>query len=124
MEASVTVSTQFGKAVGEHLFRFDDVTSADFSRIEQLEATVTLRNGQVFEVREIDVLELAYALKPSVMEGRRLRFARWAWLVHNWVGHPMMQLLALFKLYRWAFWIHDATVPRAQGIKAPRREVA
>jgi hypothetical protein len=110
--------SQFGKAAGR-VFRLDDIAEADFTRIEQLEATVTLRNGHIFEVRDIDALELAYAIKPSVVEGRRLRYARYAWLVHNLVGHPLMQLLALFKLYRYAFWVHDATAPRARGTRRP-----
>ncbi len=110
----------FGKAAGQ-VFRYDDITSADFTRIEQLEATVTLRNGQVFECRDIDALELAFAIKPSVVEGRRLRYARHAWLVHNLFGHPILQLLALFKLYRWGFWVHDATAPHALGAKPPQK---
>jgi hypothetical protein len=107
----------FGKAAGR-VFRLDDVTSADFSRIEELYATVTLRNGQTFECHDIDALELAFAIKPSAVEGKRLRYAKNAWLVHNLVGHPVMQLLAIFKRYRWAFWVHDATAPRALGSKA------
>ncbi|MEX3984006.1 hypothetical protein AB4Y45_34015 [Paraburkholderia sp. EG287A] len=99
------------------MFRLDDIAEADFTRIEQLEATVTMRNGHVFEVRDIDALELAYAIKPTVVEGRRLRYARFAWMVHNLIGHPLMQVLALFKLYRFAFWVHDATAPRAKGAR-------
>lgn len=106
--------SHFGKAAGR-VFRLDDVTSADFSRIEQLEATVTLRDGQVFELRGIDALEGAFAIKPTAVEGKQLRYAHFAWLVHNLIGHPLMQLLALCKLYRWAFWVHDASAPRAKG---------
>ncbi|MBK3780363.1 hypothetical protein G3A43_08835 [Paraburkholderia aspalathi] len=115
----MAIHSAFGKAAGR-VFRLDDISSADFSRIEQLEATVTMRNGHVFEVRDIDALELAYAIKPTAVEGRRLRYARCAWMVHNLVGHPLMQLLALFKLYRCAFWVHDATAPRARGTRHPR----
>lgn len=64
---------------------------------------------------DIDALELAYAVKPSAVEGKRLRYARGSWMVHNLLGHPLMQVLALFKLYRWAFWVHDKTAPRARG---------
>lgn len=45
----------------------------------------------------------------------RLRLAKRAWLVHNLVGHPLMQLLALFGCYRKAFAVHEATVPRPTG---------
>ena len=113
----MAIHSQFGKTAGR-VFRFDEIAEADFSQIEQLEATVTMRNGHVFEVRDIDALELAYAIKPTVVEGRRLRYARHAWMVHNLIGHPLMQLLALFRLYRWAFLVHDATAPRARGAKS------
>lgn len=109
-------SCDFGKAAGR-VFRLDDVTSADFSRIEELYATVTLRDGQTFECRDIDALELAFAIKPTAVEGKRLRYAKYAWMVHNLVGHPLMQFLALFKLYRCAFYVHDVTAPRARGTK-------
>jgi hypothetical protein len=107
---------EFGKVAGR-VFRLEDVTSADFSRIEDLQASVTLRDGQTIEARDIDALELAYAIKPSVVEGKRLAYARHAWVFHNLVGHPLMQLLALFGAYRLAFRVHDATAPRARGAK-------
>lgn len=110
----MSIHRDFGKAAGL-VFRLDDISTADFSRIEHLEATVTMRNGHVFMARDIDALELAFAIKPTAVEGRRLRYARYAWMVHNLVGHPLMQVLALFKLYRCAFYIHDATAPRARG---------
>lgn len=109
----------FGKASGR-VFRLDDITSADFTRIEQLEASVTLRNGEVIHARDIDALELAYAIKPSVVEGKRLRYARHSWVVHNLFGHPLMQMLAFFGAYRKAFQVHDATAPRAIGAKPPK----
>lgn len=42
------------------------------------------------------------------------------WLVHNLVGHPLMQFLALLKLYKAAMWVHESTVPRPEGRKAAR----
>lgn len=111
--------SEFGKA-GAKVFRLDDITTADFSLIEELQATVTLRNGDVIVCQNIDALDLAHAIKPTAIEGRRLRYARHAWVVHNLVGHPVMQLLAFFKLYRWAIWVHDVTAPRAAGAKRKR----
>lgn len=101
----------WGKASGR-VFRLEDVSHADFSRIERLEVTVTLRDGTVVEATDIEALELAYATRPSVVEGRRMRHHRRAWALHNLVGHPLMQLLALAGAHRWAMWAHDATVPK------------
>jgi hypothetical protein len=36
-------------------------------------------------------------------------------MIHNIIGHPVMQLLAFFGFYRAAFWVHDKTVPRPVG---------
>lgn len=106
----------FAKA-GTIVFRLDDVTSVDFSRIEELLIMVVLRDGQRIEVRDIDAIDLAYLVKPSVLEGRRLAYARHAWAFHNLVAHPLMQVLAFFKAYKWAMRVHDGTVPRARGAR-------
>lgn len=112
----MALHSEYGKA-GDQVFCYADVTSADFSCIEQLQVTVALRNGQTFECRDIDALEIAMALKPSVLESRRLQWPKFAWAVHNLVGHPVMQVLAFFRVYRLAFWVHDQTVPRPLGAK-------
>lgn len=96
------------------------VVSFDFSDIESLRVTLHLTDGRQVVATNIDALELAMCLKPSVLESRRLRWPKWAWLVHNLLGHPLMQVLALLRLYRLAFWVHDATVPRPSGARAPR----
>lgn len=104
----------FAKA-GAQVFALAHIVEADFSRIEALEVTVHLVNGNTLLATHIDALELAMLIKPEVLESRRLRWPKWAWLVHNLLGHPVMQVLALLRLYRWAFWVHDATVPRPTG---------
>lgn len=105
--------SDFGKAAGR-VFRLDAVTFADFSKLPELEVGVTLSTGERFKAYDIDALELAYALKPSVVEGRKLRHAKLSWLVHNLLGHPLMQLLALIGCYKAAFWVHDSTVPKVK----------
>lgn len=107
-------SLSFAKAAGQ-VFALADVSRLDFSRIEELVVDVHLRDGSCLRATEIDALELAMLTKPSVLEGKRLRWAKRAWLVHNLVGHPLMQLLALFGCYRKAFAVHEATVPRPTG---------
>ena len=106
----------FAKA-GTTVFALANIATADFSDIEQLRVHVTLKTGETVLVEDIDAMELGMLIKPSVLESRRLRWPRWAWVVHNVVGHPVLQLLALLKLYKWAFWVHDSTVPRPLGKK-------
>ncbi len=110
----------FAKA-GTQVFPVSQVVLADFSRIEELKVRVELSNGRELMLSDIDAIEFALATKPSVLESRRLRWPRFAWAVHNLVGHPLMQLLAFVKAYRLAFLVHDGTVPRPVGRREPRQ---
>lgn len=107
--------------VGTSVIPVSQVRLLDFSKIEQLEVAVHLVNGLALVASDLDAMELAMRTKPSVLEGKRLRWPRFLWVVHNLIAHPLMQVLALCRLYKWAFWVHDATVPRPTGAKARGR---
>lgn len=109
--------------VGKQAVPLVSVARVDGERLERLEVDLHLLNGEVITAYGIDAVELMMQVKPVMVEGHRLRYGRWDWLVHNLVGHPLMQLLAVFRLYHWAFWVHDATVPRPRG-RHPRTEAA
>lgn len=120
MSSSLTPAWRHQKGfvkLGATVVAIEHIVSADFGRINELLVTVNLSNGEQHVATHIDAMELAMSLKPSVLESRRLRWPKWAWLVHNFIGHPFMQVLALLRLYRAAFWVHDATVPRPTGAK-------
>jgi hypothetical protein len=89
----------------------------DISKIEQGEVTV-FSAGAEYVARGFDAIEVVMALKPSALEGRRLKWKRGAWAFHNVVGHPAMQLLAWMRLYKAAMWLHDVTTPTPRGFKA------
>lgn len=58
-------------------------------------------------------IDLAMRFGPQVLEGNpEFKFAKRAWMFHNLVAHPVMQILALFGLYKLGLKIHDATIPR------------
>jgi len=99
---------------GEHLLAVDRIDSADYSRIEDLILVVEC-DGRSITIEGIDALESAMVLRPSILEGKKLRWAKHRWLLHNLIGHPLMQILAMLKLYEWAFWVHDSTVPTPRG---------
>jgi hypothetical protein len=101
---------------GTHLIAVDRIDWADYSSIEELVLVVGFQ-GQKIRITGIDALESAMALRPSALESKRLRWAKHKWFVHNMVGHPLMQVLAMFKLYDAAFWVHDVTVPKPEGAK-------
>jgi hypothetical protein len=99
---------------GMRVINVDAVTSVDCSRIEELVVTVHHRDG-VEEVLGGDAIDVVMALRPSALEGKRLRWVRNAWAVHNLVGHPLLQIFVWVGQRRLGLAIHDATVPRPRG---------
>lgn len=93
------------------LIAVDRIRSIDTSQIERLEIVIHHDHGSdvATEANAIDALML---LRPSAIEGRRLRWARHAWAVHNLIGHPLLQICAWFGHVKLGLKIHDATVPR------------
>lgn len=102
--------TRFAK-VGSTLFNIAEVKCVEFDE-DMLKATVTLTKGEMLFASGVEVIELAYLLKPSFIEGRKMKHVRHSWIVHNMLGHPVMQILAIFKLYKAAIWVHDITTPK------------
>jgi hypothetical protein len=75
-------------------------------------AILVERDGREHVLEGFDAVEAALQLAPSLLEGRRLRWPRHAWAVHNLVAHPLMQLAAWLGAPRLGLALHDATVPR------------
>lgn len=108
---------QFLKA-DNHIINLDDISSIDLSDLEtKCEVRVITKTGLSIIATELNAIELVMQTRPSALEGRRLRWAKHVWYIHNLIGHPLMQFLAMLKLYKWAFWIHDVTVPKPLGFK-------
>jgi hypothetical protein len=102
---------------GGRVVAVDQIHALDCARLEALEVTVHHAAG-VDVATGPDAIDAVMALRPSALEGRRLRFARHAWAVHNLVGHPLLQILAWIGAPRLGLWVHDATVPRPRGARA------
>ena len=100
---------------GTHLLPVDRVESADYSRIEELVLVISHSGGTETIIEGIDALEAAMLLNPGCLEGKRLRWSKGVWHVHNLIGHPLTSLLSMVGLYKWAFWVHDKTVPKPLG---------
>jgi hypothetical protein len=82
------------------LIAIDRIRSIDTSNIERLEIVIHHDDGH-------DV-----ASEANALEGRRLRWAKHAWAIHNLVGHPLLQICAWAGQVKLGLKIHDATVPR------------
>ncbi len=61
-----------------------------------------------------DAINLLMLVKPSALEGRRLKWLRHAWSKHNIIGHPVMQVLAWFGYGKLGLRYHEHTVPKPQ----------
>lgn len=103
--------------IEDRVVNADDIKSIDLANIEDLRITVHRKNGETHLVYGIQTIDILMALKPSALESKRLKWHRFAWTMHNLVGHPLMQLAAFFRKYKLAMKIHDATIPRPIGRK-------
>lgn len=98
---------------GNLLIPFSDVHHLDITDIETGTAILHFRDGRpTIALTGNDALDAAMAMKPSSLEGRRLRWLKNSWAVHNLIGHPLMQILAWLGLHDAAIRVHDRTVPR------------
>lgn len=89
-----------------------EVTLMKTDQVTDMIVQIQTRSGDWYRLEGNDALEAVMLIKPSALEGKRLRWAKNAWLVHNLVGHPLMQILCFFGLYRQGIWIHEVTIPR------------
>lgn len=98
---------------GDQILPIAGIYSVDTAQLERHEVTVFHRDG-VFRLTGADAIDLVMIVKPSALEGRRLRWVRGAWAGHNIVGHVGMQILAWLKIPTWGVWLHETTTPRPQ----------
>jgi hypothetical protein len=97
------------------LLAVEHIARVDFSHIEALILKVHCHDGSEHEITDILALEAAMQLQPALLEGKRLRWAKHRWALHNLVGHPLMQVFAWVRRYDWAMKVHDLTIPRPLG---------
>lgn len=97
---------------GNTLIPFSRVREVRVDDIENEIAFIIDVDGVSHKAEGNDAIEAVMLLKPSTLEGRRLKWKKNAWVVHNLIGHPLMQLLAFAGMKRRAIWVHDVTTPR------------
>jgi len=101
---------------GNAILPISGIREIDTSNVDLHEATV-VHDAGTFLLTGSDAIELLMVVKPTALEGRRLRWVRHAWTTHNMLGHPLMQVLAWMGKGRLGVWVHDATTPRPQNFK-------
>lgn len=102
---------------GDQLIPMRLIDRVDISKIEAGEVSIFVGDNE-YVAKGFDAIEATMLLKPSALEGRRLKWNKGAWAFHNVVAHPLMQFLAWLRLYKAAIWLHDATTPQPRGFKA------
>ncbi len=68
-------------------------------------------NDRVEIVEGVEAFNIVMTLCPAALEGKRAKYARHAWAIHNLIGHPLMQIFSWLRLPALGIKVHDATVP-------------
>lgn len=99
------------------VYPIDSIVVVSLNRIEELRVDIVWDNGCNSVVTGMEAVRVVMQLCPQALEGRRLRWVRHAWALHNLIGHPLMQVFAFLRMHRAAMWVHDATIPKPRGAK-------
>lgn len=98
--------------INDILYSHCSIRKIDCKDLEKLIIYVHLIYGEILKVEGLNAIEIVMQARPSIIEGKRFKFKKFSWMMHNLIGHPMMQMFALMRLYKVAIWIHDVTIPK------------
>lgn len=102
--------------INDILIRESEIRVIDCSDLENLRIKVNFFGGGYAELKGLDAIDIVMRASPHMIEGKRFKFSKYMWIIHNMIGHPLMQILALLRLYKWAMLVHDRTIPKPKGI--------
>ena len=90
----------------------NDITNISFDDLAKTGRILVKRIGWTDEsVGGPEAVDLIMRLCPEALEGKKLKYLRHRWAVHNLIGHPLMQFLSWLHLTPLGLKIHDLTVP-------------
>ncbi len=100
---------------GTSLIPAHQIRSIDCSKLES-ELVLWVETGERrHKVVGIEAVDLVMRVYPFYFEGKRFRWVRHAWAIHNLVGHPGLQVLAWLGMPKLGMRLHDVTVPRPKA---------
>jgi hypothetical protein len=102
---------------GDKLIPLDRVRYLSLEHIEQEIVEITTDDGEQHVAVGLDAIEIVLQLKPSALEGRRLRWRKGAWAWHNIVGHVGLQLLVWLGFKKAGIRLHDRTTPTMRDLR-------
>lgn len=96
---------------GNVLIPMSRVRRIDISEIEAEHLVLITDDGE-YTALGFDAIEIVMLVKPSALEGRRLKWNKGAWALHNVLYHPLMQILVWMGFKKEAIRLHDWSTPR------------
>lgn len=100
---------------GEALIPVWTIKSIDISLIEKEMVSIKTDDGVIYRAWGFDAIEAVMLVKPSALEGRRLKWRSNAWAFHNFIAHPVMQIMVWLGMKKRAIKFHDKTTPRPRN---------
>jgi hypothetical protein len=98
--------------VNNSIYNTDAIIELDCSRfISEGLVKMVLPNNRYEWAEGAEATTLIMSVCPSFLEGKEAKYTRYAWSVHNIIGHPLMQICSWFHMTELGIRIHDATVP-------------
>jgi len=102
---------------GEKIIPIVWVKDIDISTIEEGHITISTYEGEIHKSYGFDAIETVMVFKPSALEGRRLKWKKNAWRFHNFIIHPLLEILSTLGFKRQAVRLHDWGTPTPRGFK-------
>jgi hypothetical protein len=103
--------------VNDRIINLASIDTIDCSMLETKgTVSVQLKNGVLLELRGAHAIDIVMRAAPGYVEGKRFKWVRHGWAVHNLIGHPLLQVLAWVGLLKIGLLIHDLTIPRPRSL--------
>jgi hypothetical protein len=100
---------------GDDLIPYWRIIRVDIREVER-DLVIIHTEDAAYEARGFDAVEAVMCLRPSALEGKRIKWRSGAWALHNIVGHTGTQILAWLGYKRAAVRFHDWTTPSARDL--------
>lgn len=98
--------------IGSRLINEDEISTIHINHLVDDDfIQVKFRDGRMEVIEGMDAFHLINELAPEALEGRKAKYVRHAWAVHNLLGHPLMQICSWLGLPKLGIKIHDMTTP-------------
>lgn len=101
--------------IGDKIYNASQISWIDCKNyINKQYITIRFAEGEWMTVSGVEALNIIQRLCPNILEGKRAKYIKHAWALHNLVGHPGMQLAAFLGFTKLSLWLHDITLPKPE----------